>query len=96
MAIAKLSNGRAAKPDGVVSELLKYGGTELHQRIADIFNRMFERGEQLELGCGTLIFLQKPGKLPGEMKSLRPIVLLNTLRKTLSSNHAEQNSTKRF
>lgn len=83
-ATAKLSNGRAVGPDGVAGELLKYGGAPLHQRLADIFNKMFERGEQLELGRGTLTVLQKPGKPPGEMKSLRPIVLLNTLRKTLS------------
>jgi hypothetical protein len=78
MAAAKLSNGRAVGPDGVAGEMLKYGGTELHQCMADIFNRMIERGEQLELGAGTLIVLQKPGKPPGEMKSLRPIVLLST------------------
>jgi hypothetical protein len=83
-ATAKLSNGRAVGPDGVAGEMLKYGGTELHQCMADIFNKMIERGEHLELGAGTLIVLQKPGKPPGEMKSLRPIVLLNTLRKTLS------------
>ena len=40
--------------------------------------------EDLELGIGTLIVLTKPGKPPGEMSSLRPIVLLNTIRKTLS------------
>ena len=45
---------------------------------------MLVRGENLELGCGTLIVLQKSGKPPGIMKNLRPIVLLNTLRKTLS------------
>ena len=45
---------------------------------------MFESGDELELGRGTLIVLPKPGKPPGLMSSLRPIVLLTTLRKTLS------------
>jgi hypothetical protein len=45
---------------------------------------MFEKVEDLELGRGTLIVLPKPGKPPGLLSSLRPIVLLTTLRKTLS------------
>jgi len=83
-AVAKLNNGRAVGPDGVPGELLKYGGLLLHKYMADIYNKMFERGENLELGSGTLISLQKPGKPPGVLSSLRPIVLLNSLRKTLS------------
>ena len=80
----KLRNGRAVGPDGVPGELLKYGDDQLHSQMADIFNAMFEKDENLELGQGTLIVLPKPGKPPGLMSSLRPIVLLNTLRKTLS------------
>jgi hypothetical protein len=52
--------------------------------MAQIYNEMFEKGEDLELGRGTLIVLPKPGKPPGLLSSLRPIVLLTTLRKTLS------------
>lgn len=83
-ATSKLNNGRAVGPDGVPGELLKYGGPQLHSAIATMFNQMFEQGEQLELGRGMLIVLPKPGKPPGLMSSLRPIVLLNSLRKTLS------------
>jgi hypothetical protein len=83
-ATSKLRNGRAVGPDGLPGELLKYGSTELHMQMAQIFNEMFEKGEDLELGRGTLIVLPKPGKPPGLLSSLRPIVLLTTLRKTLS------------
>jgi hypothetical protein len=65
-------------------ELLKYRSTELHMQIAQIYIEMFEKGEDLELSRGTLIVLPKPGKPPGLLSSLRPIVLLTTLRKTLS------------
>ena len=44
---------------------------------------MFEKGEDLELGDSTLIILPKPGKPPGLLNSLRPIVLLATIRNTL-------------
>ena len=83
-ATKSLRNGRAVGPDGIASELLKYGGTNLHCKIADKINQMFAEGEDLELGRGTLIVLQKPGKPLGLLSSLRPIVLLNTLCKTLS------------
>lgn len=56
------------------------GTTQLHQQMADIFNQIFERGEDLKLTCGTLIM---PGKPPCLLSSLRPIALLNTLRKSL-------------
>ncbi len=83
-ALKKMRNGRAVGPDGIPGELLKYGPETLHASIADILNQMFEEGEQLDLGRGTLIVLPKPGKPVGLLSSLRPIVLLNTLRKALS------------
>ncbi len=83
-ATSRLRNGRAIGPDGVPGELLKYGDTPLHTQMAEIYNEMFENGQDLELGHGTLIVLPKPGKPPGLLSSLRPIVLLTTLRKTLS------------
>ena len=52
--------------------------------MAQIFNEMFEKVEDLELGHGTLIVLPKPGKPPGFLNSLRPIVLLATIRKIIS------------
>ena len=52
--------------------------------MADILNQIFEQGEDIELGRSTLIVLTKPGKPPDLLSSLRPIVLLNTIRKTLS------------
>ena len=82
--MARLNSGRAAGPDQVPGELLKYGRDSLAPLIAAMFNTMFETHQRLELGQGTLIPLQKPGKPIGPTKNLRPIVLLTTLRKTLS------------
>ena len=80
-----LKNGRAAGPDSIQGELLKYAPNELHHLIADILNRSFELNEDLkQLHQGTLIPLQKEGKPRGPVCNLRPIVLLTTARKILS------------
>ena len=53
--------------------------------IADIFNSALTEQQTLsQLGHGVLILLSKPGKSVGAMTSLKQIVLLNALRKTLS------------
>lgn len=82
--LAKLNNGRAAGPDEIPGELLKYGRESLAPMFAAMFNHMFEHHDPLDLGTGTLIPLQKPGKPVGPIANLRPIVLLSTLRKALS------------
>lgn len=83
-AVKKLRNNRAAGPDAIPGELLKYGTESLNTIIADTLNQVFEKGEDIELGTGTLIVLPKPGKPAGLLSRLRPIVLLNTVRKVLS------------
>jgi len=80
----KLNNGRAAGYDNIPAELLKYGATQLSPIITTVFNNMFNRNEQVDIGNGVLIPLPKPGKPPGLPTSLRPIILLSTLRKSLS------------
>ena len=52
--------------------------------IASIFNDALENHDPLGLIKGLLILIQKPGKPKGPLTIVRPIVLLTTLRKTLS------------
>ena len=64
---------------------MKYGGFALAAHIAGVLNDIFERGEvNSTIGQGVLIPLQKPGKPKGELKSLRPVVLLNSICKVFS------------
>ncbi|GFS14447.1 retrovirus-related Pol polyprotein LINE-1 [Elysia marginata] len=79
-----LNNNRALGKDGIHAELLKYGTQELNEQIAKIFNQTFERHENLDINAGELIAIPKPGKPKGPPKNLRPITLLNTIRKALS------------
>ena len=80
----KLRNGRASGPDNIPSELLKYGSKGLYQDLASTLNDSFKHNDDLQLGEGTLIVLQKSGKPTGHISSLRPVVLLTALRKMLS------------
>ncbi|GFR86817.1 very-long-chain enoyl-CoA reductase [Elysia marginata] len=79
-----LNNNRAPGEDGIHAELLQYGTQELNKEIAKILNQTFERHENLDINAGELIAIPKPGKPKGPPKSLRPITLLNTIRKALS------------
>ena len=84
-AMNRLNNNRASGSDELPGELLKHGSNVIAKPIADIFNRAITDQEVLsQIGHGIIILLPKPGKPIGAMTSLRPIVLLNTLRKALS------------
>ena len=47
-------------------------------------NSTFTNHEELDINSGVLIAIPKPGKPKGPPNNLRPITLLNTLRKVLS------------
>jgi hypothetical protein len=54
--------------------------------VSNILNTYFEEGAaEPYIGAGHLLALQKPGKPKGPGKSLRPITVLNTIRKILST-----------
>ena len=83
-AISKLNSGRACGHDDLPADLLKSTADLIAPTIATIFNDALEHHE-LDIGKGVLILLQKPGKPVGPLTSVRPIVLLSALRKTLSA-----------
>ena len=83
-AISKLNSGRACGHDDLPADLLKSTADLIAPAIAAIFNDALEHHESLDIGKGVLILPQMPGKPVGPLSSLRPIVLLSALRKTLS------------
>ena len=83
-AISKLNSGRACGHDDLPADLLKSTADLIAPAIAEIFNDALEHHEPLDIGKGVLILLQKPGKPVGPLTSVRPIVLLSALQKTLS------------
>ena len=84
LAIGKLNTGWASGHDDIPAEFLKCSAELLSHTIANIFNDALQHHELLDIGKGVLILVQKPGKPTGPLTSLRPIVLLSVLRKTLS------------
>ena len=85
-AAMKMSNNKAAGEDGIANEMIKYGPEELHQEIANILNEIFEtHRNELNTGESVLLPIPKPNKQKGPLKNLRPINLLNTIRKLLSN-----------
>ncbi|GFR77625.1 retrovirus-related Pol polyprotein LINE-1, partial [Elysia marginata] len=80
----RLKNNRASGQDGISAKLLKYGTKALDEQLAIIFNDTFEKHQDPNIKVGELIAIPKPGKPKGPPKNLRPITLLNTIRKALS------------
>ena len=84
-ALKKLKNNRACGPDNIPNELLKYSGSSFSAQFAPIINECFETHTYIDaIGKSILTPLQKPGKPKGPPKSLRPLNLLNGVRKVLS------------
>ena len=85
LAVKKLKNNKSAGSDEITAEQLKHAPEIIYETIADIFNTLAETGKYPEeLKIGILIPLHKPGKPKGKVDSLRPVILLNTVRKILS------------
>ncbi|GFS04552.1 very-long-chain enoyl-CoA reductase [Elysia marginata] len=83
--INNLNNGRAPGSDNTSGEFLKFAPHLIENKIAKILNQTFERHEDLNINEGLLIALPKPGKPKGPPQNLRPITLLNSIRKVLST-----------
>ena len=80
----RLKNNKAPGEDQIYPELLKYSTSLLDKTIASILNSTFTKDEELDINSGVLIAIPKPGKPKGPPNNLRPITLLNILRKVLS------------
>ena len=78
-----LKNGKSTAD--IPAELIKYGPDRAHSSIATVLNNMLEKQEDIDIGRGTLLPIQKPKpKQVGPVKNLRPITLLRMIRKVFS------------
>ena len=80
-----MNNNKATREDGIPAELLKYDQDTLMKDIARVLNSIFEEhNDVINVGRSILQPILKPGKPEGPRKNLRPINLLNVIRKVLS------------
>ena len=83
-AVEKLKNNKSPGKDKIKAEQIKPPKI-LYKIIADMFNHMAKTGKYpIELTEGLIIPIQKQGKQKGKIENLRPITLLNQIRKILS------------
>ena len=76
---------KAPGRDNINVELIKYAPEEIYKEIANILNGIYKRNDTgIKLGTGIPLPLQKPKKTQGPLKNLRPIILLEMIRKILS------------
>ena len=84
-AVRKMANSKSPGKDNIAVELMKYGPEELYDETSTILNNIFRRNDStIKLGAGILLPLPKPKKPTGPLKNLRPITLLEVIRKVLS------------
>ena len=81
----RVNNNKAPGIDNISAEMVKYGPVALHEAIKKLFNEAFEKEQELELGAGILVPVQKPGKAKGPVANLRPVILLPLIRNILSN-----------
>ena len=84
LALKSMKRKRKPGKDEITVEMIYFGPDELKEEIANCINRIFSEHEDLKLGTGILIPLQKGNKTKGPTKNLRPIILLEIIRKITS------------
>ena len=83
-AVWKMTNNKAPGKDNINVELIKYAPEEIYKEIDNILNGIYERNDiRIKLETGILLPLQKPKKTQGRVTILRPITLLEVIRKIL-------------
>ena len=66
--------------------MFKYAGKQFTTIYTKILNKAFETGQKIDaIGEGILTPIPKPNKPAGPIENLRPIILLNGIRKILST-----------
>ncbi|KAJ3654618.1 hypothetical protein Zmor_013793 [Zophobas morio] len=83
--IKKMKNMKAAGYDGLVAELIKYGGKELHKRIDELIEEVWFKEEMLrEWKIGVIIPIAKQEDMVN-CENYRAITMLNVAYKIVTA-----------
>ena len=84
-AVKRTINNKATGDDGLQLELIKYGPDILFEEISNNLNHVLENHSmEINFGLSILLPMPKPNKPQGPTKNLRPLNLLEAIRKILS------------
>ena len=93
-----MNSNKAPGKDNISVELVKYTPEEIYKEISNILNGFYERNDtRIKLWTDILLPLQKLKETQEPVKNLRPITLLEVIRKILSKmfmNKAEDKINK--
>ena len=82
-ATLNFTNNRAAGPDRISAEFIKYAHIEVHVFINELLNYGLENHNMLDISRGSLCPLYKPGKPKRSVKNLR--LVIETMLKNIIS-----------
>lgn len=83
--LAALPNGKAAGASGVVNEFLKRAGARMQVLLRAVLNACLARRDVPDSWKKSLICCIPKGEWTGDLTMVRPIALLETMRKLFSS-----------
>ncbi|CAG7718362.1 unnamed protein product, partial [Allacma fusca] len=85
LVIKKLKYGKAADPNGITNEQIKYGGEKLRENLLILFNKILEKQQTPSSWKNSnIILIFKKGDRK-KIENYRPISISNTIGKIFSS-----------
>lgn len=90
-AIKSINSGKTPGPDGLPIEFYKTFQKQLLTQLLDMFNESFISSTlPPTLRLATIILILKPGKIPTDCSSFRPIILMEVDTKILCKVHTKR------
>ncbi len=83
--IKKLKNGKSAGPDGIINEMVKFGGSVLHGTLKSLFNRILSEGQYPTAWKYSTITPRYKSLSPHEPTNYRGIAVADIISKVLTS-----------
>ena len=90
-AVGRMENGKATGEDGILTELLKYNHHRIQEKMLEIYNEWYDRGETDEgMNDAIIIPLLKEGKDPNKAESYRKVGLASMITRVYEKMIAQR------
>ena len=85
MSNKKLKNGKSAGPDGIINEMVKFGGSTLHRTLLSLFSRIMSEGQYPTAWKYSTITPRYKSLSPHEPTNYRGIAVADIISKIFTS-----------